>query len=220
MRHAMIITMKKRATFLAVLLWGLAAVSPAGAEVLGRRHLGIGIGTTWVGDVTIDRNSLDFSARIRLPVNGNFDIVAFHQQAMLEGHDPGAQMDSNVKMKSSEYGVGLSCHFLPQRKADPFLKVGLSNAMADTIVDGKPTYADEHLMIEFGGGAEINLRKNISLLLGAAYHGSLTDSSVSDVSAAMSLNGWLNELILVGVGVEGVFDTGDISALVTAAYAF
>ena len=49
MRHAMIITMKKRATFLAVLLWGLAAVSPAGAEVLGRRHIGIGIGTTWVG---------------------------------------------------------------------------------------------------------------------------------------------------------------------------
>ena len=36
----------------------------------------------------------------------------------------------------------------------------------------------------------------------------------------MSLNGWLNDLILIGVGVEGVFDTGDISALVTAAYAF
>jgi hypothetical protein len=188
--------------------------------VLGRRHIGIGIGTTWVGEATIDRNSLDFSARIRLPFNGNFDIVAFHRQAMLEGHDPAAQEGSNVKMKSNEYGVGLSCHFLPQRKADPFLKAGLSNAMADTIVDGRPTYADEHLMIEFGGGAEINLRKNVSLILGAAYHDSLTDSSVSDVSAGLSLNGWLNDLILVGVGVEGVFDTGDISAVVTAAYAF
>jgi hypothetical protein len=214
------LAMKRTVAALAVLLSGSIAVSPAGAEVLGRRHIGIGIGTTWVGEATIDRNSLDFSARIRLPVNGNFDIVAFHQQAMLEGHDPAAQDGSNVKMKSSEYGVGLSCHFLPQRKADPFLKVGLSNAMADTIVDGKPTYADEHLMIEFGGGAEINLRKNISLIIGAAYHGSLTDSSIDDVSAAMSLNGWLNELILVGVGVEGVFDTGDISALVMAAYAF
>jgi hypothetical protein len=212
--------MKRAATALAVLLSGFAAVSPAGAEVLGRRHIGIGIGTTWVGDVTIDRNSLDFSARIRLPVNGNFDIVAFHQQAMLEGHDPGAPEGSDVKMKSSEYGVGLSCHFLPQQRADPFLKVGLSNAMADTIVDGRPTYADEHLMIEFGGGAEINLRKNISLLLGAKYHGNLTDATVGDVSAGLSMNGWLNELILVGIGVEGVFDTGDISALVMAAYAF
>jgi len=212
--------LKRTAAALAVLLSGFVAVSHAGAEVLGRRALGIGIGTTWVGDVTIDRNSLDFSARIRLPVNGNFDIVAFHQQAMLEGHDPGAQEGSNVKMKSSEYGVGLSFHFLPGRTADPFLKAGLSNAMADTIVDGKPTYADEHLMFELGGGAEINLRKNISLLLGAKYHGNLTDATVGDVSAGVSLNGWLNELILVGVGVEGVFDTGDISALVTAAYAF
>ncbi len=212
--------MKRTTVALAVLLSGFAAVSPAGAEVLGRRHLGIGLGTTWVGDVTIDRNSLDFSARIRLPVDGHFDIVAFHRQAMLEGRDPGAQDGSNVKMKNSEYGVGLSCHFLPQRTADPFLKAGLSNAMADTIVDGVPTYADEHLMFEVGGGAEINLRKNISLLLGAAYHGRLTDSSVGDVVAAMSLNGWLNDLILVGVGVEGVFDTGDISAVVTAAYAF
>jgi hypothetical protein len=211
---------KSVAVVLAVLLSVCAAVSPAGAEVLGRRHIGIGIGTTWVGEYAIDRNSLDFSARIRLPVNGNFDIVAFHQQAMLEGHDPAVQDGSNVKMKSSEYGVGLSCHFLPQRQVDPFLKAGLSNAMADTIVDGKPTYADEHLMIEFGGGAEINLRRNISLILGAAYHDSLTDSSVSDVSAGLSLNGWLNDLILVGVGVEGVFDTGDISALAMAAYAF
>lgn len=205
---------------LAVLLSGLVGVSPAGAEVLGRRHLGIGISTTWVGDVTIDRNSLDFSARIRLPVDRNFDIVAFHQQAMLEGRDPAAQDGSNVKTKSSEYGVGLSCHFLPQRTTDPFLKVGLSNAMTDTTVDGRPTYSDEHLMLGLGGGVEINLRRNISLLLGAAYHGNLTDLSVGDVSAGASLNGWLNELILVGVGVEGVFDTGDISALVTAAYAF
>jgi hypothetical protein len=212
--------LKRTAAALAVLLTGSVAGTPAGAEVLGRRHLGIGLGTTWVGDVGIDRNSLDFSARIRLPVDGNFDIVAFHRQAMLEGHDPGARDEANVKMKSSEYGVGLSCHFLPQRRADPFLKAGLSNAMADTIVDGVPTYADEHLMFEVGGGAEINLRKSVSLLLGAAYHARLTDYSVGDVSAAVSLNGWLNDLILVGVGVEGVFDTGDISAAVTAAYAF
>ena len=212
--------MKRTVAVLAVLLSGFLAVSPAKAEVLGRRHIGIGIGTTWVGEATIDRNSLDFSARIRLPVNVNFDIVAFHQQAMLEGHDPDVPEAANVKMKSSEYGVGLACHFLPQRTADPFLKAGLSNAMADTIVDGRPTYADEHLMIELGGGAEINLRKDISLILGAANHGSLSDSFVSVVSAAMSLNGWLNDLILIGVGVQGVFDTGDISALVMAAYAF
>ncbi len=212
--------MKRKAAVLAALLSGFVVVSPAGAESLGRRHFGIGIGTTWVGDVTIDRNSLDFSARVRLPVNKNFDLDAFHQQAMLEGDEPDTHGARHVKFKSSEYGIGLTCHVLPRRTADPFLRVGVSNALADTIVDGRPTFADEHLMFQFGGGAEINVRRNISLLLGATYHESFKKAYGGDLSAGLSLNGWLNELLLAGIGVEWFFDTGDVSALVSLAYAF
>ena len=212
--------MKRTVAALAVLLSVFVAVSSAGAEVLGRRSIGIGIGMTRVGDVTIDQTSLDFSARMRLPVSRNFDIIAFHQQAMLEGYDYQAQGAPHVKSKSSEYGVGLDCHFLPKRPVDPFISVGISNAMVDTIVDGRPTYADEHLQLRFGGGAEINVQQNISLILGVAYQDSFQDAYESDLSASIWLNGWLSDLLLAGVGVEGSFDTGDTSASIRVAYGF
>lgn len=205
---------------LAVLLSGLVVVSSAGAEVLGRRQIGIGIGLTRVGDVSIDGTSLDFGARLRLPVGKNFDVGAFHRQAMLEGNDYQAAGAPHVKSKSSEYGVGLDCHVLPGRTADPFISVGISNAMTDTIVDGRPTYADEHLQLRFGGGAELNVQKNISLIFVVAYLSSFDDAYDTDVSAGISLNGWLNDLLLVGVIAEGSFDTGDTSASVRVAYGF
>jgi opacity protein-like surface antigen len=212
--------MKHTTTCLAALLAVLILASSAAADVLGRRNLGIGMGRTRMGEETIDRTSLDYSARIRLPVNGNVDLLAFHQQAMLEGRDPAAQGDATVKMKTSEYGVGLAGHLLPQRRYDPFVRFGLSNLLADTTVGGKPTFADEQLMVEFGAGVEINLRKDVSLLLDASYHDNFKAPAIDYVIAGVSLNGWLNDLILIGIGVSGNVDTSDLSVVVTAAYGF
>lgn len=212
----------KRVTATVATLMSLLVVAPvAKAEVLGRRHIGIGVGATWVGDDRVDGTSLDLSARIRLPVSRNFDVVAFHGQAMLEGYDrqvPGAPY---VKSKSTEYGADLICHFLPWRPADPFIRTGISNRTADTTVDGKPTFADEDIKFKFGGGAEFNINKNLSLCLGLAYQDSFQESYGSDVSAGLSLDGWLNDVLLIGLVAEcSSADSGELSASVRASYGF
>ena len=116
----------------------LALASSAGAAVLGRRFIGIDVGTTGIGDATIDRSSLDTSARIRLPVGRHVD-VAFHEQALLEGADATVAAKPAVKSKRTEYGIDFACHALPGRSLNPFVRLGVSNVMAQTIVDGTPT---------------------------------------------------------------------------------
>jgi hypothetical protein len=211
--------MNRRSITLAALVL-LAVVSPADAAVLGRRHIGVGIGVTWIDDATIDRASLDFSARLRLPVSRRFDVVAFHGQAMLEGPDNTVAGSPAVKSKRTEYGVDLVYQILPARTANPFLSAGLSNVMLDTIVEGKPTFADEDLKYKVGTGAEMRLARDVSLNIAVAYQGSFHASYDSDVTAGVSLNGWLTDLLLIGVGVDGSFDTGDTTATVRISYGF
>ena len=188
--------------------------------MLGRRHIGIGIGTTWVGEESVDKTSLDFSARIRLPLGRNLDVVAFHGQSMLEGYDARDQGTPYVKLKGTEYGVDMVGHLLPGRRADPFVSAGVSNVTADTIVDGRPTYADEDVKFKVGGGVEINPWKRVSLSVGLTYQDSFRDSYDSDLSAGISLDGWLNDILLISLVAEGSFDSRDVSASVRAAYGF
>lgn len=208
---------------LAVLTAALAAslcAVPAGAEVLGRRQIGLGAGATWLDDVSVDRTSVDFSARIRLPVARNLDVVAFHGQSMLEGRDEQVSGAPYVKTKGTEYGVALTCHVLPKRAADPFVTAGVSNVTTATAVDGVPSHADEDVKFAIGGGAEINIRPRVSLVLEVGYQDSFRAAYGSDVAAGVFLNGWVTELLLIAAGVERSFDTGDISASVRAAYGF
>lgn len=212
--------MKRLSITLAAALCTLLVVSPSAAAQLGRRHIGIGIGMTWVGDETIDGTSLDFSARIRLPIARHFDVVAFHSQAMLEGADETVEGAPRVKSKDTEYGVDLIGHVLPGRTANPFVGAGVSNAMTQTTVDGKPTFADEDLKFKLAGGAEVRLAGDVSLNLGVAYQGSFRASYGSEITAAVSLNGWVTKLLLVSVGVEESFDEGDTAVSARVSYGF
>ena len=198
----------------------LVVASIADAEVLGRRQIGISVGATRVGEEYVDGTSLDFGARLRLPIGRNFDVVAFHGQSMLEGYDHQTGEAPYVKQKGTEYGVDLVCHFLPGRPADPFVSAGVSNVTANTTVDGVPTFADEDVKFKVGAGAEISLRRNVSLSLGLTYQDSFHDFYDSDVSAGIALDAWLTDVLLIGIGADGSFDSKDISASVRAGYGF
>lgn len=74
---------------------------------------------------------------------------------------------------------------------------------------------------KLGGGAEINVGKNISLSFGLAYQDSFHDSYGSEVSAGITLDGWVSDALLIGLAAEwSSDDSGDLSASVRASYGF
>lgn len=201
---------KQISQIVAGLLFLCFVQSVSAQGLLGKRYAGIQIAQANPGEEfveEIDNSILQLCGGINLPVNTNTDAQIILSYAKLDGdyHD----IDVDAAFKGAICGI--SYHFTPEQRANPFIGVraGLVIIDAKASVEGYNKSEDEtNFAFSLATGVEIDLSKEAAIRPTVEY---LSIDNEDDFITGISANYWFNDSIFSGLGTSYAFDHGDIS---------
>lgn len=219
-----------------VLCAGIGNVEAKG--LLGEKYVGVGIKATKFGADVYDNNSdLDDTMTsgelsLNLPVNPNLDFTSSVVYSKYDTEITLSGLTASADVKQLSANMGLTYHFSPEAKVNPFLSAGLAYVRTETkasvsgtvstiiypggwgygyritsSVDASVDRTSDDFGFSLGGGCEIDLSEKVAITPSIAYR---KVDNLDDTTASVVLNVWLTDSVSWQIISGYAFDEGDI----------
>ena len=184
--------------------------------LLGKRYVAVQVGQMNPGDddvEDVDDSIFLLGGRFNTPVNPNVDAFFDLAYSKLEGDIGSIDVESTAK----EIIVGMNYYFSPNEDVNPFLSAAAGIVWTEVEVDGYGDEDEDDFAFSIGGGAEVELNQQASIVPELSY---VNVDDEDDVIAGVTLNYWFDESVFGNLGLGYGFDDGDITTFIGLGYGF